>query len=238
MSSEAGPSKRRRLLSTTEVEDTAPEESTRRCSKCLHNLPMSHFTSVQRPTMLTKNCQRCRDRDRRVPGQRQVRGSSPENIRGPSEYNPLQIETPSQQESRRIRDRDDRASRALRRNGGETVPIAPRPVSFVRNECGIRRPFVGARSMRDGICFYCTSSSPARSGQQVKWCSRGEHATTRDKFLYREFEYESCLEHEEHLPPSTSLPEPEHEEQPPPSTSLPEPETHHDISPDSGLPPA
>ncbi|KAG6091802.1 hypothetical protein E4U30_006289 [Claviceps sp. LM220 group G6] len=82
MSSEAGPSKRRRLLSTTELEDTAPEgsqledlapdgsqledtapeESTRQCSKCSYNLPISHFTSVQRPSKLTKACQRCHER--------------------------------------------------------------------------------------------------------------------------------------------------------------------------------
>ncbi|KAG6250636.1 hypothetical protein E4U23_001297, partial [Claviceps purpurea] len=106
-------------------------------------------------------------------------------------------ETPSQQERRRRLDRDDR-------NRGEAVSIALRPVYFVCYECRIPRPSPGARS-----CYYCTLSSPTPLERQVKWCSRGEHATTRESFLYREIEYESCLEHEEHLPPSTSVPKPD-----------------------------
>ncbi|KAG5963467.1 hypothetical protein E4U57_006199 [Claviceps arundinis] len=184
----------------SELENTAPEGSTQQCTRCLYDLPMSHFTSVQRPSMLTKACQRCRDRNRRVPRQPQVRGSPPENMGGPSEYNRLLNEAPSQQERRRI-------SRAVRRNRAEAISIAPRP-AFVCHECRIRRPFSGAKSTRDGICHYCTLSSPTPLERQLKWCSRGEHAASRDSFLYREVEYESCLEHEGHLPPSTSVPEP------------------------------
>ncbi|KAG6120026.1 hypothetical protein E4U13_006992 [Claviceps humidiphila] len=183
-----------------ELEDIAPEGSTQQCTRCLYDLPMSHFTSVQRPSMLTKACQRCRDRNRRVPRQPQVRGSPPENMGGPSEYNRLLNEAPSQQERRRI-------SRAVRRNRAEAISIAPRP-AFVCHECRIRRPFSGAKSTRDGICHYCTLSSPTPLERQLKWCSRGEHAASRDSFLYREVEYESCLEHEGHLPPSTSVLEP------------------------------
>ncbi|KAG6022594.1 hypothetical protein E4U19_004858, partial [Claviceps sp. Clav32 group G5] len=84
-----------------------------------------------------------------------------------------------------------------------------------------RREKVRARNKLT-LFLICTISSPAPLAEQVKWCSRGEHVTTRDSFLYREIEYESCLEHEEHLPPSTPVPEPE---------------TYHDISPDSGIPP-
>ncbi|KAG5989757.1 hypothetical protein E4U52_005283 [Claviceps spartinae] len=165
----------------SELEDTAPEGSTQQCSRCLYDLPMSHFTSVQRPSMLTKACQRCRDRNRRAP-------------------NRHSNEAPSQQERRRI-------SRTVRRNRAEAISIAPRP-AFVCHECQIRRPFSGAKSTRDGICYYCTLSSPTPLELQLKWCSRGEHAASRDSFLYREVEYESCLEHGGHLPPSTSVPEP------------------------------
>ncbi|KAG6270548.1 hypothetical protein E4U47_003511 [Claviceps purpurea] len=202
MSNKAGPSKRRRLLPATELEDTASEGGTRQCSKCSHILPISHFASARRPSGHTKTCERCRNYDRQVPRQRK----NPENIRGRSEYKRLANETPSQQERRR---------RTVRR-------IAPRPVSFVCYECRIPRPFPGARSTRDGVCYYCTLSSPTPLERQVKWCSRGEHAPTRDSFLHREIEYESCLEHEEHLPPSTSVPEPD---------------TYHDTPPNSGIPP-
>ncbi|KAG6319333.1 hypothetical protein E4U22_004666 [Claviceps purpurea] len=168
MSNEAGPSKRRRMLPTTELEDTASEGSARQCSKCSYILQISHFASARRPSVLIKTCERCQNYGRQVPRQRQNRGSSPDNIRGPSEHNRLANETPSQQERSRRLDRDDRASRTVRRNRGEAVSTAPRPVSFVCYECRIPRPFPGARSTRDGICYYCTLSSTAPLGGQVK----------------------------------------------------------------------
>ncbi|KAG6124768.1 hypothetical protein E4U12_007905 [Claviceps purpurea] len=89
MSNEAGPSKRRRMLPTTELEDTASEGSARQCSKCSYILQISHFASARRPSVLTKTCERCQNYGRQVPRQRQNRGSSPDNIRGPSEHNRL-----------------------------------------------------------------------------------------------------------------------------------------------------
>ncbi|KAG5990241.1 hypothetical protein E4U52_004832 [Claviceps spartinae] len=109
MSNEAGPSKRRRMLPTTVLEDTASEGSTWQCPKRSYILPISHFASARQLSVLTKNCEPCRNYGRQVPRQRRNRDSSPENIRGPSEYNRLANETPSQQEHHRRLDRDDRA---------------------------------------------------------------------------------------------------------------------------------
>ncbi|KAG6098246.1 hypothetical protein E4U31_004785 [Claviceps sp. LM219 group G6] len=133
------------MLPTTVLEDTAPEGSTWQCPKGSYILPISHFASARQPSVLTKNCERCRNYGRQVPRQRRNRGSSPENIRGPSEYNRLSNETPSQQERHRRLDRDDHTSRNLvRRNRGQAFSIAPRPVSFVCYGCRIPRPFSGA----------------------------------------------------------------------------------------------
>ncbi|KAG6311841.1 hypothetical protein E4U22_002358 [Claviceps purpurea] len=85
MSTEAGPSNRRRMLSDTEIDDTTSEASkrrrmppptelddtasegstrqssvgsTRQCARCSYILPVSHFASVRRPSALTKACAR------------------------------------------------------------------------------------------------------------------------------------------------------------------------------------
>ncbi|KAG6304213.1 hypothetical protein E4U45_001839 [Claviceps purpurea] len=75
MSNEAGPSKRRRMLPTTELEDTASEGSARQCSKCSYILQISHFASARRPSVLIKTCERCQNYGRQVTRQRQNRAS-------------------------------------------------------------------------------------------------------------------------------------------------------------------
>ncbi|KAG6260008.1 hypothetical protein E4U47_000766 [Claviceps purpurea] len=60
------PSKRRRMPPTTELEDTASEGSTRQCTRCSHILPVSHFASARRTSVLTKNCVRCRNHGRQA----------------------------------------------------------------------------------------------------------------------------------------------------------------------------
>ncbi|KAG6260323.1 hypothetical protein E4U49_005003 [Claviceps purpurea] len=66
MSNEAGPSKRRRMLPTTELEDTASEGSARQCSKCSYILQISHFASARRPSVLIKTCERCQNYGRQA----------------------------------------------------------------------------------------------------------------------------------------------------------------------------
>ncbi|KAG6020647.1 hypothetical protein E4U19_006228 [Claviceps sp. Clav32 group G5] len=161
MSKEAGPSKTRRMLPTTELEDIASEGS-----------------------------------DAGI-----MVGNAPSNDRSMSTGNDrIVVALPRIYEARAsITGLQTRPLRNENAAGDliETTSIAPRPVSFVCYECRIPRPFPGARSTRDGICYYCTLCSPAPLEGQVKWCSRGD-ATTRDPFLYRETYHD--------IPPNSGTP--------------------------------